>query len=73
MRIFRCSKLSLVAKGGREWVRNGYRWLSLILQEGMERREEALQAAMADLIFSFENGKCQIAILDATNSTEARR
>lgn len=40
---------------------------------GMEARERALHAALEDLLMYLQSDKGQVAIFDATNTTEARR
>lgn len=42
-------------------------------KEGMEARERALMAALEDLELWLESDEAQVAIFDATNSTERRR
>ena len=42
-------------------------------QAGLKMREAALHAALDEMVAWLETGTSQVAIFDATNSTESRR
>ncbi|GIL90017.1 hypothetical protein Vretifemale_17742 [Volvox reticuliferus] len=42
-------------------------------EAGLEARHRALNAALDDLIFWLQNDLCQVAVFDATNTTQSRR